>query len=297
MNRLRSESSKTLKKIICSPNQYRPTKYRFTTSTLRFSKNHRSIAHFKSIGDIVNKRLYTTNAPTSLKELSESFLNGSSAYYVEQMYESWKSDPSSVHVSWAAFFHNMESGAVPGDAWVSPPTLGSGFAPPSGTPSSLGEVDKVIERHYKLMAIVRAYQVRGHELANIDPLGILHREKPTELLLETYGLSQKDMDTEYFLAPGLYRGALGSKPRRTLREILSILEQTYCCTIGVEYMHIQSREQSNWIRDKMEQEKPFQLTKEEKHVLLDRLMWANNFETFLKTKYGSAKRYVEKKRK
>lgn len=292
MNRLRSESTKTLNTIIRGPLKNKTTKSRITCS-YQHLKTNRNIASFKSIRDVVSKRLYATNTPTNLKGLSESFLNGTSAYYVEEMYEAWKSDPSSVHVSWAAFFKNMESGAIPGEAWVSPPTLGQNFSSTSSIGSgSSDQIESVISRHYKLMAIVRAYQVRGHELATIDPLGILHREKPKELQLETYGLSEKDLDTEYFLAPGLYQGALGSKPRRTLREVLSILEQTYCHTIGVEYMHIQSREQSNWIRERMELEQPYKLSSEEKIVLLDRLMWANNFETFLKTKYVAAKRYV-----
>lgn len=239
----------------------------------------------------IKKRTYATIQSYNQKQLSESFLNGTSAYYIEQMYDSWKKDPNSVHVSWATFFHNMDANAPPGEAWVPPPKIN--ISGPSISESySNEEIETMLTDHYKLICLIRAYQVRGHELANIDPLGIMNRTKPKELELSTYDLSDKDLDKEFFLSSKYLSGILSGKRRRTLREILRILEQTYCRSIGVEFMHIQSREQSNWIRSKVELEEPFQLSKEKKIILLDRLIWATNFEAFLKTKFVSAKRYL-----
>lgn len=260
--------------------------------SLNIKSNYSKFTNNITYGKL-QKLMYSTNKPKSLKELSESFLNGSSAYYVETLYESWKMDPSSVHVSWAAFFHNMESGALPGDAWVQPPQLGSSFGSStqfSSSQLSSSELETILSNHYKLIYLIRAYQVRGHELANIDPLGILNRTKPKELQLETYGFTENDLDKEFFLSSTYLSGALSGKSRRTLREILKILEQTYCRTIGVEFMHIQSREQSNWIRERVELDEPYQFSAEEKHIIMDRLVWASNFESFLKTKYVTSKR-------
>lgn len=243
-----------------------------------------------SIPDDKQKRFYTQIQSNVQKNLSESFLNGTSANYVEQMYESWKKDPNSVHASWASFFHNMELNAPPGEAWTPPPKIEIS-GPSISKRFSNEEIENILTDHYKLLNLVRAYQVRGHELADIDPLGILNRKKPNELELSTYGFTEKDLDKEFFLSTTHLSGVLAGKRRRTLREILRILEQTYCRSIGVEFMHIQSREQSNWIRSRVELDEPYQFSKEKKIILLDRLTWATNFEGFLKTKYVSAKRF------
>lgn len=232
-----------------------------------------------------------SNMPASLRQLSESFLNGTNAAYVEEMHEAWRSDPSSVHVSWAAFFKNLEAGAAPGEGWVSPPTLGTAphfFNPPTShaqvqaATSIAAGGDKLLEDHLKVQLLIRAYQVRGHELADLDPLKLSSNPIPPELDLATYGFSKADLDREFFTSSaGVNQGLLAGKPRRTLREILQILENTYCKTIGVEYMHLRAKEKANWLRQKLELEKPVELTKAQRHTILDRLIWATKFETIL----------------
>lgn len=240
------------------------------------------------------------NVPASLRTLSENFLNGTNAAYVEEMFEAWKRDPSSVHLSWAAFFKNLESGAAPGEGWVMPPTLGTSphfMSAPSQQSApqqaqSFAGGDKLLEDHLKVQLLIRAYQFRGHELADLDPLKISVPGKPVELELSTYGFSEADLDREFFTyAAGLHTGLLAGKTRRTLREIISILDRAYCGTIGVEYMHIRNRERANWIRKRLELEVTPEPSKDERLLILDRLLWATKFESFLKSKWGSTKRY------
>ncbi|ROT81147.1 putative 2-oxoglutarate dehydrogenase, mitochondrial [Penaeus vannamei] len=120
--------------------------------------------------------------PTALA--AEPFLNGSSSNYVEEMYTAWLQDPKSVHQSWDTFFRNASAGAAPGTAYTAPPSLAeptphhvplSSIAPAMSTSPMVGDAqisDKVIDDHLAVQGIIRAYQIRGHSIANLDPLGI-----------------------------------------------------------------------------------------------------------------------------
>ena len=239
--------------------------------------------------------------PASLRQLSETFLTSTNAEYVEEMWEAWKGDPKSVHVSWAAFFKNLEAGAPLGEGWVIPPTLATAphfMAPPTQQAvqqqvQNLAGGDKLLEDHLKVQLLIRAYQFRGHELAPLDPLGMSNPEKPAELALSTYGFTENDLDREFFTyASGLHAGLLAGKPRRTLREIISILDRAYCKSIGVEFMHMRSRERANWIRKKLELDVTPEPSRDDRLIILDRLLWATKFEQFLKSKWNTTKRYV-----
>jgi 2-oxoglutarate dehydrogenase E1 component len=240
------------------------------------------------------------NASVPLRQLSETFINGTSANYVEEMWEAWRNDPKSVHVSWATYFKNVAAGAAPGEGWAMPPTIGSAsyYPGPSSVPSTAAASSPVASEaaladHMKLMLLIRAYQVRGHVLAKLDPLEITKRERPTELKIETYGFTESDLNKEFFLGGNILSGILSSgQSRRTLGDIIRILEQTYCGTIGVEYMHIQDRLRSNWIRERFETVEKYQLNKDQKIQLIDRLIWATDFEKFLAMKWGTAKRFA-----
>ena len=141
----------------------------------------------------------------------ESFLNGTSATYVEEMYEVWKADPSSVHKSWDAFFRRADEGAPPGAAYQSPPEIyghpikyevsvpnASSSVPAAAVPPNFQEL---ILNHLAVYSLIRSYQTRGHNVADLDPLGILDAdldgEIPEELLLETWGLNEGDLDKEF----------------------------------------------------------------------------------------------------
>lgn len=213
------------------------------------------------------------------------------------MYAAWKEDPNSVHVSWQAYFSNMESDAPASQAYVSPPTIvptPSGGVPsvvPGRATSGNGIID-----HLKVQLLVRAYQVRGHQKARIDPLGInfgaSSKAIPKELTLEHYGFTEADLDREITLGPGILPYfAAGGQTKMSLREIIDTCEKTYCGSYGVEYIHIPSREQCDWIRERVEIPNPYNYTVDEKRRILDRLIWSTSFETFLASKFPNDKRF------
>jgi 2-oxoglutarate dehydrogenase E1 component len=106
----------------------------------------------------------------SLSESNESFINGSSIAYVEKMYEAWKEDPKSVHVSWQAYFSNVAKGITP--AFIPPPSLGGSvsFTAPAKGETAVAASAKDIEDHVKIYQLITAYQLKGHELCDLDPL-------------------------------------------------------------------------------------------------------------------------------
>jgi 2-oxoglutarate dehydrogenase E1 component len=149
--------------------------------------------------------------------------------------------------------------------------------------------------------LIRAYQVRGHEVANLDPLGIHSFRSispPLELDYKTHGFKDEDLDRNLNLlanSTGGYSGFLDILGNRqvhvTLRQVVDNLKKTYCSTLGVEYMHISSRERCNWIRNQVETPKWMKFSKEKRLHIYERLCFAENFEKFLANKFNTAKRF------
>ncbi|XP_076547432.1 oxoglutarate dehydrogenase Nc73EF isoform X2 [Osmia lignaria lignaria] len=240
---------------------------------------------------------------------TEPFLNGSSSSYVEEMYNAWLQDPNSVHVSWDAFFRSSTAGAPPGAAYQAPPSLAPshnqiplGALLPLGGGSQLSQVpinEKIIDDHLAVQAIIRSYQARGHLVADLDPLGIMQtdlihthyaaRKGSPEQVLRQYMLEESDMDRIFKLPSTTFIG--GKEKALPLREILRRLEAAYCGHIGVEFMFINSLEQCNWIRQKMETPGVMEMTNDERRLILARLTRATGFEAFLARKWSSEKRF------
>jgi 2-oxoglutarate dehydrogenase E1 component len=151
----------------------------------------------------------------------------------------------------------------------------------------------------KLFHLVRAYQVSGHELSNLDPLGLhtFRHEVPPTLDYKYYGFTDEDLDRKMDIqgaTPGGSDGFLvdlSSVKAVTLRAVLEKLKSTYCQNLGVEYMHIDSREKCNWIRNQVENPKFLKYTKKKTLHIFDRLCFANYFEKFLANKFNTAKRF------
>ncbi|XP_076662252.1 oxoglutarate dehydrogenase Nc73EF isoform X3 [Halictus rubicundus] len=248
-------------------------------------------------------RKYNSRAAT------EPFLNGTTSSYVEEMYNAWLQDPHSVHVSWDAFFRNSTAGAAPGLAYQAPPSLAPshnqiplGALLPLGGGSQLSQMplnEKIIDDHLAVQAIIRSYQARGHLVADLDPLGIMQtdlihthyaaRKGSPEQVLRQYMLEESDMDRIFKLPSTTFIG--GKEKSLPLREILSRLESAYCGHIGVEFMFINSLEQCNWIRQKMETPGIMAMTHDERRLILARLTRATGFEAFLARKWSSEKRF------
>lgn len=138
-----------------------------------------------------------------------------------------------------------------------------------------------------VMELINAYRVRGHLIADIDPLHALPILYHPELDIETYGLTIWDLDREFIT------GGLAGTESATLREILDILQRAYCGKVGIEYRHIQSKEEKLWIREEIRREfvHPEPIPVEIKKRLLWKLISAEQFERFLHTKYLGQKRF------
>ncbi len=150
--------------------------------------------------------------------------------------------------------------------------------------------DQVHEQTLKearVIELINAYRVRGHLIADIDPLHALPLLYHPELDIETYGLTIWDLD-RVFITDGLANRESG-----TLREILDILQRAYCGKVGIEYRHIQSKEEKQWIRERIRQQfvEPQPIPVDVKKRLLWKLISAEQFERFLHTKYLGQKRF------
>ncbi|XP_036183056.1 2-oxoglutarate dehydrogenase, mitochondrial isoform X4 [Myotis myotis] len=271
-----------------------------------FSQNRPAAA--RTFGQI---RCYT--APVA----AEPFLSGTSSNYVEEMYYAWLENPKSVHKSWDIFFRNTNAGAPPGTAYQSPLPLSMGALSAAARAQPLvgtqTNVDKLVEDHLAVQSLIRAYQIRGHHVAQLDPLGILDADLdssvPADIVSSTdklglagfqerlrvltvggfYGLDESDLDKVFQLPTTTFIG--GQESALPLREIIRRLENAYCQHIGVEFMFINDLEQCQWIRRKFETPGVMQFTNEEKRTLLARLVRSTRFEEFLQRKWSSEKRF------
>jgi 2-oxoglutarate dehydrogenase E1 component len=179
------------------------------------------------------------------------------------MYEQWQQDPSSMSEEWRLFFSGFDLAARP-----------------SGAIASERAADQS-----KVVSIIFAYRNLGHLIAHLDPLGD-NRESHPLLELETFGLGEEHLDQVYDT------GHLGGPKRATLREILDLLKDTYCRTIGVEYLHIQDTHVRRWFQKEMEpiRNRP-DFDREKKHRILGQLIDAELFESFTHGRYQGQKRF------
>ncbi|GME90821.1 unnamed protein product [[Candida] boidinii] len=199
--------------------------------------------------NLINKKINTIPIRSLASSTGgfDTFLQSNNANYIDEMYEAWTKDPKSVHVSWDAYFKNMNGNVPASHAFIAPPTLIPAGGAASVIPTtSMGEED--ILTHLKAQLLVRAYQVRGHHKAHIDPLGISFGDDktqplPKELTLDYYGFTEADLEREITLGPGILpRFATDSKKSMKLKDIIATCEKVYCSSYGVEYIHIPSRE-------------------------------------------------------
>lgn len=167
--------------------------------------------------------------------------------------------------------------------------------PSTGATSAAGQE---VSNHLKVQLLVRAYQARGHHKAKIDPLGIrgdadsFGYSNPKELELSHYGFTEKDLDEEFVLGPGILpRFETETRKKMTLREIIDACEKIYSGSYGIEYIHIPDRVPCDWIRDRVEIPQPYKYSVDEKRRILDRLIWSSSFEAFLATKFPNDKRF------
>ncbi|HET6522770.1 MAG TPA: 2-oxoglutarate dehydrogenase E1 component [Geminicoccaceae bacterium] len=224
-----------------------------------------------------------------------SFLYGGNGAFIEDLYARYLDDPGAIDPSWRAYFDEL------GDetrtlfqrsrAALEPrPAEPDGAPAPDGSAGVVSLADerarRLIRDHLRVIMLIRAYRVRGHLLARLDPLGLTHHHYHPELDPLTYGFEEADLDREFFLD-----NVLGLE-RATLREIVAILRQTYSAQIGVEFLHIQDPEEKSWIQARVEgSQNLLRPGAEEKREILEQLTAAEGFERFLHTKFPGTKRF------
>ena len=208
----------------------------------------------------------------------DSFLEGlksGDGPYVAGLYDKWSEDHASVEPGWAALFAALSSGSLP-HTGLSRPTPG-----PMAVESRAAILDSI-----RALMLIRAYRVRGHLEAQLDPLGLHVPASHPELDPATYGFGPGDMDRPIFIDHVLGRETA------TLREIVAILRETYCGPIGVEFMHIQDPDQKSWIQRRIEGA-PWKTTYDAaaKRDILTHLTEAEGFEVFCQKKFVGTKRF------
>ena len=261
----------------------------------------------------------TDQSPNDLLHAS-SFLQGHNAEYIEQLYARYAADPSAVDAAWADFFRSLGDAEMDvkkeaaGASWTRadwPPMpnddltaaltgewpaamreiKGAGakikeVAAEKGVPVSDEQIKRAVLDSIRAIMIIRAYRIRGHLAADLDPLGMTSQAPHPELDPKSYGFTEADMDRPIFID-----NVLGLQ-LASMRQILDIVKRTYCGTFALQYMHISDPEQASWLKERIEgYGKEITFTREGRRAILNKLVEAEGFEKFLHVKYMGTKRF------
>ncbi|MDP6174434.1 MAG: thiamine pyrophosphate-dependent enzyme, partial [Rhodospirillales bacterium] len=214
------------------------------------------------------------------------------------LYDRYRADPASVDASWVSLF--QELGAEGGD--LTDPLGGASWAPSrtrvigqgepdskkaqAGPTASEDDLREATRGAIKARIMIRSFRVRGHLLAEFDPLGLVGEGYNKDLDPATYGFGEDDMDRSFFV------GYVAGHDTLTLSQLLQILKSSYCSSIGIEYMHIQELDERIWMEDHIEGvDYHAAFTPEEKITIYRQLVEADGFETFLNIKHKGTKRF------
>ncbi|MBL4786885.1 MAG: 2-oxoglutarate dehydrogenase E1 component [Cohaesibacteraceae bacterium] len=246
-----------------------------------------------------------------------SFLDGSNAAYIEDLYARYKEDPASVDTGWQDFFSSLNDERTDvireaqGASWTRPDwpihangELVSAFdgnwapieislekkikgkATKSGAPLAAAEIQQQTRDSVRALMMIRAFRMRGHLHGDLDPLGLADKPDPKELSPEAFGFTSADYDRKIFLD-----NVLGIESA-TIPEMIAILKRTYCSTLGVEFMHVSDPVEKAWIQRRIEgPDKEISFTPRGKKAILSKLAEAEGFEKFIDVKYTGTKRF------
>ena len=229
----------------------------------------------------------------SLKEqLASTPLFGANSSAVESLYEQFLERPETVPVSWRNYFTAMgDSSTEIAHSEIRDQLLqesragrkiGRTVRKSSGQATTSGEKQAAVSR------LIQVYSLRGHQIADLDPLGLMERRVPGVLKLDYLGLNESDMETEFFTG-----GLAGTgNERMKLRDILALLKSIYCGKIGAEFAHISRARERLWLRKRFESGAAADtLDDEERLTILDKLTSAEGIERYLHTRYVGQKRF------
>ncbi len=236
-----------------------------------------------------------------------AFLGSANASYIEGLYQNYQQDPKSVEQQWRLFFEDI---AKDQKQQQKPSSSLERVQPPKNVHTETGDPPRDIADRLRQQAqkvnicldeeevfvrrretvhalwLIHAYRLRGHLVADLDPLDLRERRVHPELLPEAYGFTAEDLDRPIFLD-----GVLGLEVA-TLREIIAILHRTYCQHVGIEYMHISVPEQREWLQQRIEGlDREISFTPEGKTAILNKIYEAEIFEQYLDIKYRGTKRF------
>ena len=222
--------------------------------------------------------------------LDPTILSGLNSTYIADLYEKWLNDPRSIDDDWNNWFADLKSNGSLNDI----PTWARG-KPYSFEKPKAEKIQKSLSNEQirqasidslRAVMMIRDYRARGHLEAKTDPLNLEKVKEHPELSPEFYGFMEADYDRRIFID-----NVLGLETA-TLRQILSTLKDTYCGSIGVEYLHIQDPEQKSWIQQRIENiRNQTDFTDKGKQAIYERLVDAESFERFLNKKYTGTKRF------
>ncbi|MFT5427287.1 MAG: 2-oxoglutarate dehydrogenase E1 component [Gammaproteobacteria bacterium] len=219
-----------------------------------------------------------------------SFLYSANADFIEDLYESFISDPTSVPDEWQKLFESLQDEGSISTPERSHSSVRKAFLNAAKTSSAQNSVNSESstdnQKQVSVLQLINAHRFRGHQQANLDPLNLYQRPPVPELDPEFHNLTKSDLNTIF------NTGSLFAENEIPLSEILNIIRSTYCGNIGAEYMHINETEQKRWIQQRLEETKStpkFNSTK--KRRILNRVIAANSLEEYLHTRYAGQKRF------
>ncbi len=225
--------------------------------------------------------------------LSTSQLAGGNVAYIEELFETYLRDPNEVPEEWRQYFNQLPRVEENVTTDIPHKPIREQFLLISknqnrAKPTSQSSVSSEFERkQVKVLQLINAFRGRGHQHAQLDPLGLMEREQVPDLDLAFHELSQADLDTT-FQTGSLFIG----QDEATLKEILNALQQTYCTTVGAEYMHIVNTGEQRWFQQRLESVRSHPKFGEEvKKHLLERLTAAEGLEKYLGSRYPGVKRF------
>ncbi len=239
---------------------------------------------------------------------NDSIFTSANAAYIAELYDRYLADPNSVDTSWVPVFKELEDnkpgieGEINGASWARSKTSvigqdggGNGIDEPTSIPTeaksqiSSDEVTKVAQESIRARILIRSYRVRGHLHAQFDPLGIIGAGYHRELDYKTYGFTEEDLNRKFYLDTFT---SMAGKAEATLGEILEVMRESYCSSIGVEYMHIQETEERAWIQNAVEgYNYRTEFSPRLKKMIFKDLIEAEGFENFLQVKHTGTKRF------
>ncbi|RIA98159.1 hypothetical protein C1645_750778 [Glomus cerebriforme] len=201
----------------------RPTRFLLGSKTIKFQVTSSIKLCYPVVPSlsVIRNKVTASNLQVSVSP-DNVFHQENTASYIEEMYKAWLKDPSLVHFSWQIYFKDNHSGMKAYDPSRT-------IVPLTGLATSLPTSS--YDDHMKVQLLVRAYQVRGHHIAKLDPLEILNANLsstfPKELDPKNYGFTEKDLDREFSLGPGILPAFAETDKKKTLREIVDICKRIY----------------------------------------------------------------------